>query len=350
MMPMTTRSEFVREPEPKVPPFAPHPLVRGGHRQTIVGRYLPGPRGRLASSSHTIDVDQGDRLVLLDTIPKHWRRGEPAAVLIHGLGGCARAPYVVRVASRLERLGVRVVRMNLRGAGAGFGLARGIYHAGRTEDVRRVVEWLATAAPASPIALIGFSLGANLALKLAAEAVDDPVPGLDCVLAANPPIDLEVCCRHIERPENRIYNRNFVRLLLKEVDRLHARFPELQRMDLQQVRTLFDFDHFYTAPRNGFCNASDYYERSSAGPLIPGIQIPGLVIHAEDDPFIPVSPFLRIAFPPQLALELICSGGHLGYISRARWGGNRRWLDARLAAWLAWHWSLQTQTRAGPSA
>ena len=46
----------------------------------------------------------------------------------------------------------------------------------------------------SPIALIGFSLGANLVLKLAAEAADVPLPGLDCVLAANPPIDLAGLC------------------------------------------------------------------------------------------------------------------------------------------------------------
>ena len=103
--------------------------------------------------------------------------------------------------------------MNLRGRGAGFGLARGIYHAGRTEDLREVVGWLAARAPSSPIALVGFSLGANLVLKLAAEAADEPVPGLDCVVAANPPIDLAACAKAMRRPKNRIYDWNFLRLL-----------------------------------------------------------------------------------------------------------------------------------------
>ncbi len=80
---------------------------------------------------------------MLEAVPEGWSPGGPAAVLVHGLAGCARSPYVVRVAARLFGLGARVVRMNLRGAGSGFGLARGIYHAGRTGDVRRVVEWLA---------------------------------------------------------------------------------------------------------------------------------------------------------------------------------------------------------------
>ncbi|AGA27597.1 putative hydrolase of the alpha/beta-hydrolase fold protein [Singulisphaera acidiphila DSM 18658] len=321
-----------------IPPFVPHPWVRGGHTQTIVGRYLPGPRTRFPSTSHVIEVDQGDRLCLLDSTPEGWTPGDPGAVLIHGLGGCARAPYVVRVASRLLRLGIRVVRMNLRGAGAGFGLARGIYHAGRTEDVRWVAEWLASAAPGSPLAVVGFSLGANLALKLAAESADRPVEGLDSVLAANPPIDLAACSQHIQRPENRIYDRNFVRLLRAEVARLEAHFPDLEPINLTPVKTLLDFDELYTAPRNGFANATDYYAQSSSGPLIPRIQIPGLVIHAEDDPFIPPDPFRHIVFPATLALELNQSGGHLGYFSRTRWGGNRRWLDARLAAWLAARW------------
>lgn len=328
----TGRSELA------VPPFEPHPLVRGGHSQTIVGRYLPGPRIKLAATARTIEVDQGDRLCILDSIPEGWSPGDPGAVLIHGLGGCARAPYVVRVAARLLGLGARVVRMNLRGAGAGFGLARGIYHAGRSEDVRRVVEWLAANASGSPIAVVGFSLGANLALKLAAEAADRPLEGLDAVLAANPPLDLAASCRHIQRPENRIYDRNFVRLLCSEVARLHAHFPDLEPADLTPVKTLLDFDEHYTAPRNGFPSADVYYAQSSAGPLIPRIQIPGLVIHAEDDPFIPPTPFHHISFPSGLVLELVSGGGHLGYFSRTRWGGNRRWLDARLAAWLAAHW------------
>src|SRR5262245_32781094 len=129
-----------------VPEFEPHPLLRGGHLQTIAGRYLPSPRPSLRATYHEIPLGDGDRLVALDS-PPSWGRGGPAAILVHGLAGCARSPYVVRVAVRLVRMGVRVVRMNLRGAGLGFGLARGIYHSGRTEDLRAVAAWLAGRAP-----------------------------------------------------------------------------------------------------------------------------------------------------------------------------------------------------------
>src|SRR5262249_42572677 len=158
--------------------------------QTIAGRYLPSPRVRLRSTDHMIGLGDGDRLSVLESVPAGWRRGEPSALLVHGLAGCARSPYVVRVAARLVGIGVRVVRMDLRGAGSGFGVARGVYHSGLTEDLRAVAAWMAGRMPGSPLALVGFSLGANLVLKLAAEAADEPLAGLDCVLAANPPLDL----------------------------------------------------------------------------------------------------------------------------------------------------------------
>jgi predicted alpha/beta-fold hydrolase len=230
--------------------------------------------------------------------------------------------------------------MNLRGAGAGFGSARGTYHAGRTDDLRNVAEWMARRAPDSPLGLVGFSLGGNLVLKLAAEASERPLDNLDAVVAANPPLDLAACCRHLQRPGNRVYDRHFVRMLRREATRLHRAFPDLGPIRLPRNATLYDFDNLYTSPRNGFASAVDYYTRSSAGPLIPQIAIPGLVVHAADDPFIPADPFYEIQFPACVTLELLPSGGHLGYLGRNLWRGECRWLDMRLTTWLASRWAM----------
>jgi predicted alpha/beta-fold hydrolase len=321
------------------PPFEPHPWLRGGHAQTIAGRYWPIPRAGLQATAHEVDLADGDRLVVLDSIPPGWESSRPSAVLVHGLAGCADAPYMVRLGARLVHLGIRVVRVNLRGAGSGFGLARGIYHAGRSDDLRAVLAWLRRRAGRSPIALAGFSLGANLVLKLAAEAAADPADGLDCVLAANPPIDLAACTLQMQRPENRFYDWNFVRWLRAMVRRLHRRFPELGPADLEGVKTLYDFDDRYTAPRNGFASADDYYERCSVVTALARIAIPGLIVCAMDDPFIPPAPLGRVARPSNLAMELLRHGGHLGYLSRRPWQGDRRWLEMRLTAWLNSRWA-----------
>jgi predicted alpha/beta-fold hydrolase len=330
-------------PQLLVPPFEPHPWLRGGHTQTIVARYLGGERKRLDATAHEVELPDGDRLLVLETVPPEWQGSQPTAVLVHGLAGSADAAYVVRVGERLLRQGVRVVRINLRGAGAGFGLARGIYHAGRSDDLRVVVQWLNTRTPGSPIGLIGYSLGANLVLKLASEAATDPLPGLDCVLAANPPIDLAACARLIVRPQNRLYDWNFVRWLRMMVRQLHARFPELGPPALDGVKTLYDFDDRYTAPRNGFGTADEYYRQCSLTDALARIQIPGLIVQAMDDPFVAYEPLLCAARPEGLAVELVNHGGHLGYLSRRPWHGDRRWLDTRFAVWLKSHWGCSTR-------
>jgi uncharacterized protein len=106
------------------------------------------------------------------------------------------------------------------------------------------------------------------------------------------------------------------------------------------VRTLYDFDDRYTARRGGFASADDYYRRCSLVDSLSRIGVPGLIVHAMDDPFIPHEPFHQAARPPGLGLELVPHGGHLGYLSRRPWRGDRHWLDARLADWLRVHWAL----------
>lgn len=300
------------------------------------------PRANLTSQAHEIPLADGDRLLVLESTPDGWEGTWPTAMLVHGLAGCADAPYIVRLAARLLAMGIRVIRVNLRGSGRGFGLARGIYHAGRSEDLHEVVAWLGRRDDRSPIAAVGFSLGAHLVLKLAVESGDAMAgPGrLDCVLAANPPVDLAACARRMSSPVNRLYDWNFVRWLLTMVDRLHRLFPDLGPPGLEGVRTLYQFDDRYTARRGGFASADDYYERCSLVTRLDRIAVPGLIVHAMDDPFIPYEPIRQAARQPGLDLELVRYGGHVGYVSRRPSQGDRHWLDARLAAWLRSQWDL----------
>ncbi len=330
---------------PGLPPFEPPPWLRSAHAQTIVARYWPSPRARLESDAHEVVLADGDRLVVLESVPSGWASPQPSAVLVHGLAGCADAPYMVRLGMRLMHLGVRVVRVNLRNAGLGFGRAKGVYHAGRSDDLREVLAWLKDRDGPSPVALVGFSLGGNLVLKLAAEAVDDPtgVAALDCVLAANPPIDLIACSRRMRQPENRLYDRNFVKWLRRTVRRLHHRIPELGPSPIDDVRSVYEFDDRYTSRRNGFASADDYYARCSLVEALGRIAVPGLIVHAMDDPFIPHEPFRRVAWPSNLTLDMMQHGGHMGYLSHHTWQGGRRWLDARLEGWIAAHWGMPSR-------
>src|SRR5262249_24836278 len=168
----------------------------------------------------------GARLVLHDGGPLGGEPGAPIVFLLHGLGGSSLPGYMQRPAGKLYPHGVRVVRMDLRGTGAGFGLARHFYHAGRTEDVRAALLDLHRDSPESPLFLFGFSLGGNMALKLAGEDAGDPVPMLTRVAAVAPPIDILRCSEMMSRPNCRYYDRFFARALIKLAKERRRHYPD----------------------------------------------------------------------------------------------------------------------------
>jgi predicted alpha/beta-fold hydrolase len=234
--------------------------------------------------------------------------------------------------------GWRVVRVDLRGSGRGISLARKPYHAGCSDDIRAVLAALRQQAPASPLVLVGYSLGGNIVLKLAGEARDHPVPGLAAVAAINPPIDLVGASAELAR--HRLYEQHLVRGLMALARQRARHFPG-HRQRFPRRLSLFQFDDLYTAPRVGFAGALDYYTRASALPWIQHIQAPTLILTSRDDPLVPVTPFLDLAAPPGVEVRIASGGGHLGFLGWDGIGGVR-WVDRRILDWLA-----NLQERAG---
>ena len=79
-------------------------------------------------------------------------------LLVHGLGSSAHDPGVRRLALVLAKHGFMVYRMNHRNAGSGQGLAGGIYHGGRSDDILQVLEDLARRNFGAPWLCMGLSL------------------------------------------------------------------------------------------------------------------------------------------------------------------------------------------------
>lgn len=312
--------------------FRPFPLLRNPHLQTLLGVFLPSPVFRHATSERLLPLPDGDALLLYDSIPSGWQAGQRVALILHGLTGCASSPQVERLALVLLAHGVRVVRVDLRGAGRSLPLARQFYHAGRSEDVRAMLAELHRWSPTSPLLLFGISLGGNLALKTAGEADTHPVPGLACVAVLAPPIDMARCSAMLSHPRNRIYDVSFARGLAVAARRRQRIFADLPPMVLPRPLTLRRFDDLYTAPRCGFNDVREYYLRASAAPLVERIAVPALLLTARDDPFIAVEPFEELRVPEHITVRIQSHGGHVGFLG---WDGNGgfRWAERRLAEW-----------------
>jgi predicted alpha/beta-fold hydrolase len=313
--------------------FRPWLWLRNPHLQTILGVYWKGKAFPHATTRRRVRLVDGDQLVLHDTVPPAWQPTDPVALLVHGLSGNHRSGAIVRTARLLLARGARVVRLDLRGTGAGFPLARRCYNAGCSADVRAALEAVHRLAPQAPLWLAGVSLGGNVALKLAGEAAGRPVPNLAKVVAVAPPVDLEACMVLLTHPRNRIYDRHFVGELVTEARRRARLFPDPPLPPFPRRMTLRLFDELYTAPRAGFRDAADYYQRSSSAQFVPHIRVPTLILAARDDPFVAAGPIERLDRPASVEVRLTEHGGHVGYLGSDGAGGFC-WGERAVARWL----------------
>jgi predicted alpha/beta-fold hydrolase len=315
------------------PEFIPLPFLGNPHVQTVLSQVLKGPAFTHTTRREAVELPDGDRLLLYDSAPPDWHPGGRVALLLHGLGGCHQSPHVQRLARLLLASGLRVFRLDLRGAGPGAALARRAYHAGCSDDVRAAVRAIRRQCPDAPVVLAGFSLGGNVALKVAGEAAADEVPGLERVAAVGPPIDLERCVALLEEPRNWVYERYYLHGLVHRLRQRRRFFPDLPPVRLPRRLTLRLFDELVTARDWGFAGAADYYRRVSALPLLPRIAVPTLILTARDDPFIAAESFESPDLPPHVHVRIADRGGHLGFLG-ADGAGGIRWAERRVADWL----------------
>ena len=64
------------------------------------------------------------------------------------------------------------------------------------------------------------------------------------------------------------------------------------RATLGAVRTVYEFDDRFLAPRHGFDGADHYYAETQAAKFLEAVPIPTLIIHACNDPWIPATLYL----------------------------------------------------------
>jgi len=313
-------------------PFRPHPLLANGHAQTVARWAWPRRYRAHPDEVRPFEVEPGVRLLARC----RWREDRAdrlTVILVHGLGGSADAPYVLGAARLAYRAGANVVRLNQRNCGGTEGLTPTLYHSGMSHDLAAVVRELVGHDGLERILVAGFSMGGNLALKMAGEMGEEAPAALLGVCAVSPSLDLEDTVRNLGRPSNRAYQWNFVRGLRRLVERKKELYPGLyDTRGLERLRTVRDFDELYTAPHGGFAGAADYYARSSALPFVPRIRVPTLIIHARDDPLVPCEPLLRpgVTDNPYVVKATPPHGGHVAFVSAEK--GRRFWAEERLAS------------------
>jgi predicted alpha/beta-fold hydrolase len=300
-------------------PFEPHQVFTGGHAQTLAAFAWPRRRQfKTVRDQERLFQTAPDVKVLAHCRWQENRSAHPTMIIWHGIEGSSESTYMLSMAQKSFSAGFNVIRMNLRTCGGTEHLTSTIYHGGLTEDLRAVVSELIEHDRLSRLFLVGVSLGGNMVLKLAGEYGDDAPPEVLAVSAISPSVDLQASARLILKRSNWLYQQDFVRRLKHRLRVKHKLFPDQYDVNgLSSVKTLREFDDRYTSRAHGFDGADDYYYRASSIRVIDKIRVPTLIIHAEDDPFIPFAPMLDPAITnnPYILLIATKQGGHVAFIS-----------------------------------
>lgn len=289
-------------------------------------------RSNLSLKHEQLDLCCGDFVDLA------WceKSKERTVLILPGLGGTADSAYIQGMAQALIEHNFNVVIMHFRGYGKNLNRLPQMFHGGLTCDLFETIEHLKSLAPANPLFAVGFSIGGNILLKYLGERVEQS--GLDGAVAISVPFLLDKTQAHLSKGFAQVYQQYLLLKLKATMVRklMHLKHDDLDLWSICAARDMRQFDELVTVPLHGFKNAWDYYAHSSSYQYLKNIFTTTLIIHAQDDPFLPTE-----AIPTHKELskatELLITqhGGHVGFVSGLTPKAPVYWLDQVVPMYLS---------------
>ena len=282
-------------------------------------------------STERVELKDGDFIDLAMTP----LAGKPIVIILHGLEGSLKSPYVKPLIKHLDKEGYGVCFMHFRGCSDELNRLPRSYHSGDSSDLHFIIDYLQDQYQQNPFAIIGFSLGGNVLLKWLGELGD--VAPTTTAIAVSVPFQLEHAGDRLENSFSRVYQKHLISACQQKYQQKFESqtSPLGETLDVKKLDTFYTFDNQVTAPLHGFKGADDYYQQCSSRQFLKHIEKPTLVLHAIDDPFmwektIPDEDELS----PSVVLELSETGGHVGFVAGTHPFNIEYWVDKRIMEWL----------------
>lgn len=307
-----------------LPPFNPPFWLANAHLQTILPRLVRQSAPKYQRQMHLDST--GKTAVAYDFVwaNEHAKadKNRPLAVMFHGLEGSSRSAYAVAFANWAKNHDWDAVIVHYRGCGGVENKSHLDYNAGDIGEMDFVLAGLQRLG--KPLYAVGVSLGGNMLAKYLGDYGDKARVQAGVVVSA--PVDLYSSSKALHKfVAKRIYTPYLLGSLIKKAV---GRFDDTSiQKKFINLKTLDGFDELYTAPRHGFLSAKDYYDKSSALPVLKNIVKPTLIISAKDDPFLgivasenDISPSTQLLYPKH--------GGHTGFINIRGKKADLTWLPS----------------------
>lgn len=322
--------------------FRPAWWLRNAHAQTLFSTFFRRPPV-LARQREELALPDGDFLDLDWFYPADWHPALPLVLVVHGLSGSSDSHYVLGLQAELAARGWASVAMNCRGASGRPNNRPRAYHAAASDDILAVLEHMAQRHPGAPLALVGYSLGGSMTVRLMGEQREQaPV---FAAVAVSVPLQLTLCADRMDRGFSRVYRQHFMEVLVTYWQDKARHLELLGDVDSAQLvrnllqrgpfRSFWQYDNDLIAPLHGYRDVHDYYEKASPRQFLSRIALPTLVIQAADDPFmtpevLPGADELSSA----VHFELCRQGGHVGFIAGGTPRAPQYYLEKRIPDFL----------------
>lgn len=305
----------------------------GAHLQTIYPFFFLRQRPP-AYRRERWDTPDGDFMDL------DWVDGPAAApvlALFHGLEGSSSSHYASAIMNAVSSHGWRGVVVHFRGCSGEPNRLPRAYHSGDADEIDWVLRRLHGLSPDTPLFAAGVSLGGNALLKWLGSG---PARGgvIRAAAAISAPMDLMTAGDRLSRGLNRSYGDLFMRTLKAKSLAKLRRFPGIYDGEkVGRSRTLREFDNLVTAPLHGYLDTDDYWTRASSKADLARIELPTLIVHARNDPFLPGAHLpQKRDVSASVELDLPDGGGHAGFAS-GPFPGHLGWLPSRLLEFFGRH-------------
>jgi predicted alpha/beta-fold hydrolase len=267
-------------------------------------------------------VQKRERITLLDGdfLDLDWSyskgKSDKLIILLHGLEGHSKRPYMTGTAKLCNENGIDAVAVNFRGCSGETNLKYRSYHSGETKDLEEVIHHILKTKHYTDIYIKGISLGGNVILKYLGERENIPSQ-IKAAIAVSVPCSLYGSCKELHTFKNILFHDNFKRFLVHRLKIKQLQFPnKISIAEINCIKTLKDFDDVYTSKAHGLKDALDYYEKSSSLQYLRNINVPTLIINALNDSFLSPEcyPVKDAKNNPNLYLEMPKHGGHVGFV------------------------------------
>lgn len=291
------------------PPF----YFKNGHLATVIPSVFRKV-DNIRYERERINTDDGD---FLDLDWSLTQRDDRLVIVSHGLEGSSERPYVQGVVKYFNQKGWTALAWNCRSCSGEINNLPRFYHHGATEDLAQVVDHALSKDKYASIVLVGFSMGGSMTLKYLGERQTHKEIKSGVVFSV--PVDLRSSVVALERKGNGFYRKRFLKKLAAKIKIKSEKFPDIIDADgVDQIEYFPEFDNKYTAPLHGFENAEDFYDKASSKHHLHGIDIPTLIVNAENDPFLEEAcyPYKECENLNRLYLETPEYGGHVGFSVR----------------------------------